>query len=108
MNIKNKIKEKDVEMNFNIDLDGLLEYHDIDLSIDHPMELELTDETTGAWDMVKLEELFDDMIQNKITEKYGNGWMEGSKIGTQDIIFDYTVDSIIFEESFKKEQEELV
>ena len=106
--MKKKESRKDVEMNFNVDLDGLLEYHDIDLSIDHPMELELTDETTGAWDMVKLEELFDDMIQNKITEKYGNGWMEGSKIGTQDIIFDYTVDSIIFEESFKKEQEELV
>ena len=108
MNINNKLKEKNVEMNFNIDLDGLLEYHDIDLSINHPMDLGLINETTGAWDMVKLEELFDDMIQNKITKKYGNGWMEGSKSGTQDIIFDYTVNSIMFDEDFKKSQEELV
>ena len=48
------------------------------------------------------------MIQNKITKKYGNGWMEGSKSGTQDIIFDYTVNSIMFDEDFKKSQEELV
>ena len=48
------------------------------------------------------------MVQDKITEKYGNGWMMGSAFGGVQISFDYDVDSLIFEESFKKEQEELV
>ena len=76
-----------------VSIEDLFEYHNIDG--EEQEDNYMTDEL--EWDLEKIRELLDDYTQDKITEKYGDGWMMNSASIGNNISFDYELDSIIYE-----------
>tara|TARA_R100000008_G_C3524451_1_gene135792 strand:+ start:50 stop:367 length:318 start_codon:yes stop_codon:yes gene_type:complete len=83
--------------NLKISLGELITYHGMNV-FDDPHDLGLIDENTGTYDLLKIEQLFDDYVQDKIEEKHGKGWEMYSASGGVVINFEYDVDEVIYED----------